>query len=86
MAKQLRLVVVQGEVTRRDQLVDYLSRHRLKVQHRNRLGLTTVGQPRATEPSHLDIGLRGGDSPPMIKHFGGAVTLPGVSVEGIPAY
>jgi len=28
----------------------------------------------------------GGDSPPMIKHFGGAVTLPGVSVEGIPAY
>ena len=27
-----------------------------------------------------------GDSPPMIKHFGGAVTLPGVSVEGVPAY
>ena len=27
-----------------------------------------------------------GDSPPMIKHFGGAVTLPEVSVEGVPAY
>jgi hypothetical protein len=34
----------------------------------------------------MELAPSGGDSPPMIKRFGGAVTLPGVSVEGIPAY